>query len=122
MKPLQKILIGSLVVGVLFSDAASADHAAIVYCALDGGNVVVVATDYSVGGGVSSSARSGRPCAAVLHEIMQSGYEISNMDAPHVARPPDSKEPANVSGSSNDKSRPDSPNGLIVFMLKKPHK
>ena len=130
MKTLREILIGSLLAGALFSEGAIADHAAVVYCALDstGTNIVVVAADYSLGGGVSSSARAGRPCAAVLHEILRSGYEISKMDTPHVVRPPDAKDSAaggvatNSNASSNDKSSPEPPNGLVVFVLEKPHK
>jgi hypothetical protein len=123
MNRLKNVLIGFVLAGGLFSHAAIADHAAIVYCALDGnGGIVVVAADYSLGGGVSSSARSGRSCAAVLHEILRSGYEIAKMDAPQVARPAVGKDAASGSGASNGKSIPESPNGLIVFVLEKTHK
>jgi hypothetical protein len=124
MNKAQKIFIGSLLTVVLFSHAAIADHAAIVYCALDstGNNIVLVAADYSLGGGVSSSARPGRSCAAVVHEILRSGYEISKMDAPHVTRPPEGKDSAGGGGASNGKSIAELPNGLVVFLLEKTHK
>ena len=116
MKRLQAFLIGLLTAGA-FSIPASADHAAIVYCALEGnGDVVVVGADYSLGGGVPGTARSGRHCAAVLHEIMRSGYQISSIDSPHVARLANGKE------ASGGKSIPESPNGLIVFVLENTHK
>jgi len=82
-----------------FSTLAYADHVAIVYCELDSQhNVVVVAADSDAPSGIGAGAKKGQSCSQVVHEISTQGYELMDTD---------------VSESEG---------GLIVFVLKKPHK
>lgn len=72
-KPLSTILLSAFITSI------HADHAAIVYCALDAKNKIrVVAADTPVAAKVLASAKAGGPCAQSLHDFMSKGYVIEN--------------------------------------------
>lgn len=57
----------------------AADHAVVVYCALDAKNQIrVLAADSPIAAKVLASAKRGAPCAQTLHDFMTRGYVISN--------------------------------------------
>jgi hypothetical protein len=59
--------------------SAQADHAAVVYCALDAKNRIrVLAADSPIAAKVLASVKRGAPCAQTLHDFMSKGYVITN--------------------------------------------
>ncbi|NIM28465.1 MAG: hypothetical protein GTO67_17185 [Gammaproteobacteria bacterium] len=72
-KPLSAIVLSAAITSV------HADHAAIVYCALDAKNHIrVVVADTPLASDVLASAKAGGSCAQTLHDFMSKGYVIEN--------------------------------------------
>ena len=99
--------ISKLVIAALASiilPAAQADHAAVLYCAMDSRNHIrVLAADSPASGKILSAAKRGEPCSQALHAFMAGGYTIANSFAATTWRSGLFPSPLRITGGVADK-------------------